>query len=178
MSEGSYSSTLGHLFNTFGWPSTNSWFAVAELRVGMAGLVRGAAHWFWDPDIWLPPNVTWESFDTSQVVKEAVIQPGQFARFGDLWYPIPLAVVVMAVRHVVERFLFKPLGVKLGLKDRARRGPVDQPILEKAFNTFDRGSIDSTKLARDTGMTVIQVITSSLLRTTQVVHFVQFPPYP
>jgi len=123
----------------------------------MAGLVRGAAHWFWDPDIWLPPNVTWESFDTTQVVKEAVIQPGQFARFGDLWYPIPLAVVVMAVRHVVERFLFKPLGVKLGLKDRARRGPVDQPVLEKAFNTFGRGSIDSSKLARDTGMTVIQV---------------------
>ena len=134
----------------------------------MAGLVRGAASWFWDPDIWLPPNVTWESFDTTQVVKEAVIQPGQFARFGDLWYPIPLAVVVMAVRQVVERFLFKPLGVKLGLKDRARRGPVEQPILEKAFNTFGRGTIDSSTLARDTGMTVIQVTTSVLGRTKVV----------
>ena len=130
----------------------------------MAGLVRGAAQWFWDPDIWLPPNVTWESFDTTRVVKEAVIQPGDFARFGDLWYPIPLAVVVMAVRQLVERFLFKPLGVKLGLKDRARRGPVENPALEKAFNTFGRGAIDSGILARDTGMTVIQV--ASIIRHT------------
>ena len=149
-------------------------------RVGMAGLVHGAAQWFWDPDIWLPPNVTWESFDTTQVVKEGdVIQPGEFARFGDLWYPIPLAVVVMAVRQVVEKFLFKPLGVRLGLKDRARKGPVEKPILEKAFNTYGRGTIDSSILARDTGMTVIQV-TTSVLRKTNVMHFCHssYPPNP
>ena len=146
-------------------------------RVGMAGLVHGAAQWFWDPDIWLPPNVTWESFDTTQVVKEGdVIQPGEFARFGDLWYPIPLAVVVMAVRQVVEKFLFKPLGVRLGLKDRARRGPVEKPILEKAFNTYGQGTIDSSILARDTGMTVIQV-TTSVLRRPQVMRLCPFDPH-
>ena len=141
----------------------------------MAGLVHGAAQWFWDPDIWLPPNVTWESFDTTQVVKQGgdVIQPGQFARFGDLWYPIPLAVVVMAVRQVVEKLIFKPLGVKLGLKDKARQGPVEKPILEKAFNTYNgRGTIDSSILARDTGMTVIQVIIS------EVICFLHIPSIP
>jgi len=125
-------------------------------REGMAGMMRGAAKWFWNPDIWLPPNVTWESFDETRVVKEgSVIEPSDFARFGDLWYPIPLALVVMVVRQMVERFLFKPLGVKLGLKDKARRGPVENQVLEKAFN--GRETIDSGRLAKDTGMTVIQV---------------------
>ena len=127
-------------------------------REGMAGLMRGAAKWFWNPDIWLPPNVTWESFDETRVVKEgSVIEPSDFARFGDLWYPIPLALVVIVVRQLVERFLFKPLGVKLGLKDKARRGPVENLVLEKAFN--GREIIDSGRLAKDTGMTVIQVTT-------------------
>ena len=127
-------------------------------REGMAGMMRGAAKWFWNPDIWLPPNVTWESFDETRVVKEgSVIEPSDFARFGDLWYPIPLALVVIVVRQLVERFLFKPLGVKLGLKDKARRGPVENQVLEKAFNS--RETIDSGRLAKDTGMTVIQVTT-------------------
>ena len=121
-------------------------------------MMRGAAKWFWNPDIWLPPNVTWESFDETRVVKEgSVIEPSDFARFGDLWYPIPLALVVIVVRQLVERFLFKPLGVKLGLKDKARRGPVENQVLEKAFNS--RETIDSGRLAKDTGMTVIQVTT-------------------
>ena len=130
----------------------------------MAGMVRGASQWFWDPDIWLPPNVTWESFNSQQVVKEmlvegtvvreAIIEPGEFARFGDLWYPIPLAVLVMLLRHFVEKYFFKPLGVRLGLKDSVRRGPAENPVLEEAFV---RGSWEVDTLAREAGMTRIQV---------------------
>ena len=130
----------------------------------MAGMVHGASQWFWDPAIWLPPNVTWESFNSQQVVKEmlvegtvvreAVIEPGDFARFGDLWYPIPLAVLVMLLRHFVEKYFFKPLGVRLGLKDSVRRGPAGNPVLEKAFR---RGSWEVDTLAREAAMTRIQV---------------------
>jgi len=127
-------------------------------------MVHGASQWFWDPAIWLPPNVTWESFNSQQVVKEmlvegtvvreAVIEPGDFARFGDLWYPIPLAVLVMLLRHFVEKYFFKPLGVRLGLKDSVRRGPAGNPVLEKAFR---RGSWEVDTLAREAAMTRIQV---------------------
>ena len=95
--------------------------------------MRGAAHWFWDPDIWLPPNVTWESFDTSQVVKEAVIEPGQFARFGDLWYPIPMAVMMMVFRLMVEKYFVRPLGSKWGLKETRKPYPRSNTVLEDAF---------------------------------------------
>ena len=121
----------------------------------MTSLTRSAAQWFWNPDIWLPPNVTWDSFTSRQVVAESrVLEPGDFARFSDLWYPIPLALVVMCLRHAVEQFCFRPLGLRLGLKERERPQPRDNPVLERAHRA---GAWHMPALAREAGVTNIQV---------------------
>jgi len=86
--------------------------------------------------VWLPPNVTWDSFNEQQRVHEDVIvEPEDFARFNDLWYPLPCALVVIVLRTTVERCLFKPIGIKLGLKDRKRKLPPRNDVLEQAFES-------------------------------------------
>jgi hypothetical protein len=45
-------------------------------------LQNGApAQWFWNSDVWLPPNVTWDSFKESKVVQDSILEPTDFARF-------------------------------------------------------------------------------------------------
>ncbi len=39
------------------------------------------AQWFWNSDVWLPPNVTWDSFKESKVVQDSILEPTDFARF-------------------------------------------------------------------------------------------------
>lgn len=52
---------------------------------------------FWEPTVWLPPNTSW-----------ADIAPGarpdiQPADYRDLWWPIPIAFVILIIRHALER---------------------------------------------------------------------------
>lgn len=102
----------------------------------MASLAKDVAIWFWNPDVWLPPNVTWDSFNEQQRVQENVIvEPEDFAKFNDLWYPLPCALVVIVLRTTVEQWLFKPIGIRLGLKDRKRKLPPRNDVLEQAFES-------------------------------------------
>ena len=55
--------------------------------------------WFWNEHIWLPPNVTWSDLEVSMNPKQGVA----VAKFTDLWYPIPAAFIVIAVRFAFER---------------------------------------------------------------------------
>ena len=61
---------------------------------------------FWNEDVWLPSNVTWDSFSGD----------GRFAQFSHLYYPIPAALALIAIRIIIERNIFRPLGLFLGLK--------------------------------------------------------------
>lgn len=54
--------------------------------------------WFWNDDIWLPPNVTWTDLEQSEI-REGVAVP----KFSHLWYPIPASLIVIAIRYFVER---------------------------------------------------------------------------
>lgn len=67
---------------------------MASVKVVSDGLTK----WFWNEDIWLPPNVTWSDLETS-MSREGVT----FAKFTDLWYPIPAALVVILIRFLVEK---------------------------------------------------------------------------
>ena len=60
--------------------------------------------WFWNDDIWLPPNVTWTDLEQSEM-REGVAVP----KFSHLWYPIPASLIVIAIRYAVERYAFKHL---------------------------------------------------------------------
>ena len=55
--------------------------------------------WFWNDDIWLPPNVTWTDLEQSEI-REGVAVP----KFSHLWYPIPASLIVIAIRYIVERW--------------------------------------------------------------------------
>ena len=60
--------------------------------------------WFWNDDIWLPPNVTWTDLEQSEI-REGVAVP----KFSHLWYPIPASIIVIAIRYAVERYVLSML---------------------------------------------------------------------
>jgi len=124
----------------------------------MSEIMRGVAQWFWNPEVWLPPNVTWDSFNEPKVTKDTVVEPENFAKFSDLWYPVPLAVLVIIVRSLVERKIFKPIGIRLGLKDQQRQVPKENSVLERAYTSFNQISQEQVEdLATRTGLSYIQV---------------------
>lgn len=60
-------------------------------------LLRTINDGFWSKEVWLPPNVTW-----------ADIAPGarsdvKHTDYRDLLWPIPMAVAMLILRHVLER---------------------------------------------------------------------------
>jgi len=101
----------------------------------MSSLLSSAFSWFWNDDVWLPPNITWDSFKEPHLVNEEVVRPEDFASFTDLAYPIPLAVVLLAIRYFVMRYVFRPLGLRMGLKDHKRALPKENVLLEEAFRS-------------------------------------------
>lgn len=81
--------------------------------------------WFWDDTFWLPPNVTWSSLKS----REPEVST---ASFSDLAYPLGLAWIILLIRKVVERHVFRPIGQRLGMKDNAPiRPPTEQIMLTK-----------------------------------------------
>ena len=86
-------------------------------------LIRTGKEGFWSPAIWLPPNITWEQFDHNK----------DFAQFYDLKYPFPMALILMLVRYLVERTVFRPLGKQLNLEDKRSKKPARNLILENAY---------------------------------------------
>ena len=92
------------------------------------------------------------------MLNNTVREPEDYAKFSDLWYPIPMTLVMMVIRWVVEKFMFRPIGIRMGLKDNMRHLPNENAALEKAFRISSKiTSKEVTKLSRETGMTFIQV---------------------
>lgn len=52
---------------------------------------------FWDEDVWLPPNTTWE--DIAPGPDKTVV----YADYRHLLYPIPLAFVLIVLRCTLEK---------------------------------------------------------------------------
>jgi len=114
--------------------------------------------WFWNPDVWLPSNVTWGTFHEQEIGKEASESSGQFAKFSDLWYPIPLALCVILVRMMVEKLVFKKVGLWCGMKDHNRHYPTHNAILENSFRKLNLPSrSEVVSLSVQSGLTVREV---------------------
>ena len=101
----------------------------------MASVVSSLSQWFWNDHVWLPPGYTWSSFNSPQLTNNetVIVQPGDFAKFSDLLYPLPLALCVILVRLVIQRTLLRPLATRLGLKSRRRPYHTHNDKLETAF---------------------------------------------
>jgi len=108
---------------------------------------------FWNEAIWLPPNMTWA--DVTPV-------PGsnRYTKFGELWYPIPAAVIIIFVRAQVMRRWFRPLGLYLGIKPSSHKKPPTNEVLELEFQAMktDKKFIpDTAGLSARLGLTERQI---------------------
>ena len=115
--------------------------------------------WFWNPDIWLPPNVDWDTFKEEKVINSTtVIKPENFAKFSDLWYTLPIGICFIVIRFIVEKLFLKPIGIFLGLHDRPRRQPRENHVLESHFKSKRKLSKgEASLLSRQSGLSEIQV---------------------
>ena len=101
---------------------------------------------FWSEEIWLPPNVTWDTF----------AHDDKFGQFEHLYYPIPAAMVVIVIRMIIERNIFRPLGLYLGLKHSVTKHVTlaHDDTIQKAVQAGATGSYD---IAKKTGVEVRKV---------------------
>ncbi|XP_013144273.1 PREDICTED: ceramide synthase 6 isoform X1 [Papilio polytes] len=87
---------------------------------------------FWDEDIWLPPNTTWDD------LAPGPDKPVVLNDHTHLLYPIPLALVLIIIRHMLEKYWFAPFGKSLGIKNtRSKRAP-NNPKLEAAYQASSK----------------------------------------
>ncbi|GAB6030566.1 hypothetical protein CHUAL_007429 [Chamberlinius hualienensis] len=88
------------------------------------------SEWFWNPDVWLPPNITWTDLKDTEDVK--------YAKFVDVYYAFPMAVFFSILRIALERFVYVPFGMTLGLKvSKPKKIPINE-LLETAFKANGR----------------------------------------
>ena len=98
----------------------------------------------WSPDIWLPPNITWQHFDSRP----------DYAQFYHLLYPLPMALAMLVLRLCLDRAVLRPAGRMLGISDKQRRMPDHNTVLESAFH---HGQHHYPSLCSHTGLTERQV---------------------
>ncbi|KAF9798008.1 hypothetical protein SFRURICE_007527, partial [Spodoptera frugiperda] len=82
---------------------------------------------FWNEDVWLPPNTTWE--DLAPGPDKAVV----YNDYRHLLYPLPLALVLIVLRRTLEEYWFAPFGKSLGIKNTRSKKAPSNPKLENAY---------------------------------------------
>lgn len=107
---------------------------------------------FWSTKVWLPPNTTW-----------ADIAPGsrpdvRHADYRDLIWPLPLSLVMLILRHVVEKYWVAPIGKSLGIKSTRPKKASTNETLEKAYQNNSRLTHKMvTALSKQNDMTERQI---------------------
>ncbi|XP_062528890.1 ceramide synthase 6 isoform X5 [Bombyx mori] len=87
---------------------------------------------FWDESVWLPPNTTWEDLEPG---------PDKVVIYNDyrhLFYPLPLALVLIVLRHVLEKYWFAPFGKSIGIKNTRPKKAPNNPKLENAYQASSK----------------------------------------
>ncbi|XP_034941966.1 ceramide synthase 6 [Chelonus insularis] len=89
-------------------------------------ILKNISSAFWSPDVWLPPNITWNDI--------APNSENKYADYRHLAYPIPMALGLLVVRYALEKFCFSPFGLSIGIKPTRTKKAVPNPLLEKAYS--------------------------------------------
>ncbi|ODM90846.1 Ceramide synthase 6, partial [Orchesella cincta] len=101
--------------------------------------------WFWSPDFWLPPGISWEFIEPNE--NKAVKYPN----YKDVFYAIPLAICMICIRRLVERMFLIPLGQKLcvGQKNSTKSRISPPNHNEELLNAFKSsgGKLSQNELA-------------------------------
>ena len=73
-------------------------------------------------------------------------------------YPIPMAILMMFLRWGVEKFIFRPIGLQVGMKDSRKSYPRSNPTLEAEFRKSKNLTQTTTEnLAKATSMSQLEV---------------------
>ncbi|BES92325.1 longevity assurance factor [Nesidiocoris tenuis] len=123
--------------------------------------VRYVLDCFWTPKVWLPPNVTWEDLVPNEKI--------QYTDHTHLYYPIPMAMVVLAIRYILETYVYSPFGVSLGIKSsKPKRAPQYDELLEKAYQENSKMSHKEVmQIAKQTNLNERQIERWLRLRRSQ-----------
>lgn len=83
--------------------------------------------WFWNPDVWLPPNYNWEDLVPNEKIR--------YANWSDLWtYPIFMAFLAIGLRFLVlNKVVYRHIAFAVGLRDVKPRPVVPNETLEQLF---------------------------------------------
>lgn len=109
---------------------------------------------FWCEKFWLPPEYGWH--DVRKWSAEGHQYPDWRMPFRE---PILLGFVLVVVRKVLEKLVFRRVGVALGISDAQQKKAKECAVLEKHFDSVGRhvSSDECVKLAKQCDMSAIQV---------------------
>ncbi|XP_015778470.1 PREDICTED: ceramide synthase 6-like [Acropora digitifera] len=91
--------------------------------------VQEVSEWFWNADFWLPPNSTYDSLEKAKVLT--------WGKAGELYLSLPLAILLIILRFIFERFIAAPFLNYLGLQDKPSSF-VPNTFCEKVFQTISK----------------------------------------
>lgn len=83
---------------------------------------------FWNQDLWLPENVTWDNISPDSNHKIS------YTNYKHLFFAIPLSFLILGLRYFLERFCFAPLGTSFGIKNHERKAPPSNRFLENSYS--------------------------------------------
>ncbi|XP_064428072.1 ceramide synthase 4 isoform X1 [Mirounga angustirostris] len=98
------------------------WLEAASCRMWSS-----LSEWFWQERLWLPPNNSWAALED----RDGLV----YAHPRDMLAALPLALALVVMRFVFERFVGMPLSRLLGVRHHARRLAKPNATLEKYFVT-------------------------------------------
>nr|XP_056700637.1 ceramide synthase 4-like [Euleptes europaea] len=86
--------------------------------------------WFWKHEFWLPPGFTWEDMKETDEIR--------YPQPQHLLLGIPFAFLLIGLRLAFERNVALPLSRKMGLREKVRRKPSPNAVLEAFYNSHQK----------------------------------------
>uniref|UniRef100_A0A8D8Y989 Ceramide synthase 6 n=2 Tax=Cacopsylla melanoneura TaxID=428564 RepID=A0A8D8Y989_9HEMI len=93
------------------------------------GIIRTLLDGFWNPYIWLPPNITWADLEQSDPNSKI-----QYPDHRHLFYPLPMALGMLVLRYFLEKFWFAPIGTSVGIKNIKKKPAPSNEVLCAAYS--------------------------------------------
>ncbi|XP_073236842.1 ceramide synthase 6-like [Porites lutea] len=95
----------------------------------MAAALHTWRTWFWDADFWLPVNSSWQNVEESKNLS--------WGRNGELYLTFPVAIVLIILRFLFEKFIATPFARYLGVQDKPSVF-VPNTFCEKVYQTISK----------------------------------------
>ncbi|XP_048367153.1 ceramide synthase 2 isoform X2 [Sphaerodactylus townsendi] len=108
-------------------------------------------NYFWWDRLWLPANLTWAQLQD----RDGEIH----AKPSDLYITFPLAILLLILRHLFERYVATPIAGLLNIKDKVRLKAAPNPVLEIFYSSSSKHpkQAEVETLSKKCGCTARQV---------------------